>query len=135
MSLPALAFAIYRSNYMPDKSIPQITGDMYDFLKQGYLGGHVDLYVPQAPKGSQIYCYDVNSLYPTVMRDSDMPVGMPQYFEYSEFIDLDTFNKYHKDAFGFFEVEIDWAVDIKRPIIQSRVKTDAGFRTVAGVGT
>ena len=51
---------------------------MYEFLVQGYTGGSVDVY---KPIGENIYRYDVNSLYPYVMREFPMPVGNITYFE------------------------------------------------------
>lgn len=37
---------------------------MNNELRAGYAGGMVDVYIP---KGENLYCYDVNSLYPYVM--------------------------------------------------------------------
>ena len=51
---------------------------MYKNLKKAYTGGSVDVYKPY---GEQVFRYDVNSLYPSVMKDNPMPVGYPTYFE------------------------------------------------------
>ena len=77
-TLPSLAFAIYRSNYMPNNIIPKLTGQIYNDISKGYTGGHVDVYIPH---GHNLYHYDVNSLYSYSMS-SLMPVsGNPIYFE------------------------------------------------------
>jgi len=47
---------------------------MFNDIKQGYTGGSVDVY---KPTGQHIYRYDVNSLYPYVMKSYPMPVGNP----------------------------------------------------------
>jgi len=77
-TLSSLAFAIYRQNYLGDAKIPLISGEMFNFFKEGYTGGTVDVYKPY---GENVYWYDVNSLYPYIMLTTGMPVGTPTYFE------------------------------------------------------
>ena len=67
-TLSSLAFNIYRSNFMSkDVKVPITSLEIYDKLKLGYNGGHVDVYKPY---GENLYCYDVNSLYPSVIARS-----------------------------------------------------------------
>ena len=79
-TISSLAFAIFRSNFLDGKlvKIPIILGEMYKELKLSYYGGAVDVYKPY---GENLYEYDVNSLYPYVMKEFEMPVGQPIYFE------------------------------------------------------
>lgn len=57
-----------------------------------------------------------------------MPIGLPTYFE-GNILDF-------KDRpFGFFEVEIESPDNLIYPILQTRVKTPDGFRTVAPLGS
>lgn len=44
------------------------------FLRKAYYGGHTDVY---RPYGEHLYYYDVNSLYPFVMKHFQMPGGVP----------------------------------------------------------
>ncbi len=44
------------------------------FCRQAYLGGRTEIFRPLCEKGP-LYEYDVNSLYPSVMRDNLFPVG------------------------------------------------------------
>ena len=44
------------------------------FIRRGYYGGHADTYKPY---GDNLYYYDVNSLYPFVMKTFPMPGGKP----------------------------------------------------------
>jgi len=46
------------------------------FIRRGYFGGHTDVY---KPKGENLYYYDVNSLYPYVMKIYPMPIGKPTW--------------------------------------------------------
>lgn len=39
------------------------------FLRHGYYGGHTDAYKPY---GQNLYNYDINSLYPFVMKEFPM---------------------------------------------------------------
>lgn len=74
-TLGSLALKIYRSNFMPEDARISITdAELYQKLKPGYSGGAVDVYKPENPEGTKVYCYDVNSLYPAVMMLNDMPV-------------------------------------------------------------
>src|SRR5258708_4215629 len=79
-SLSSLAFSIFRSNFMQENKIPQISGKIAKDIRQGYTGGSVDIYIPESKVGKKIKCYDVNSLYPSQMHSQLMPVGIPNYF-------------------------------------------------------
>jgi hypothetical protein len=82
-TISSLAFAIFRTNYLEKDKIPLITGKIYDELKPSYTGGACDVYKPMSwnNKDKKIYAYDVNSLYPFVMKSCEMPMGIPTYFE------------------------------------------------------
>jgi hypothetical protein len=124
-TLSSLAFAIYRSNFLKRNKIPLITRkDIFNDFKEGYTGGSVDVYKPH---GKNVYYYDVNSLYPYVMKNCFMPVGYPTYFE-------GNILKYEKEPFGFFEVEIQAPEDLKNPLLQVRIDTKNGKRTIAPLG-
>jgi len=98
---------------------------MFNDLKKSYTGGSTDMFIPE---GENIFCYDVNSLYPSVMKNYDMPIGKIRYFE-------GDIRKVDSKAFGFFKVEIIAPSDIKHPIIQTKVNTGNGIRTVSPLGT
>jgi hypothetical protein len=112
---------------MNENSIPQLSGKIANDVRQAYTGGAVDMYIPKPPKGVKIYCYDVNSLYPFVMKEFDMPVGKPIFFD-GDIRAIDP------KAFGFFYCEIIAPDNIKHPIIQTHVKTKNGIRTIAPIG-
>lgn len=77
---PSLAFAIYRSSYLKDHTIPITQGEVYDFIKESFTGGATEMYKPVS-SSRNIYCYDVNSLYPFVMANNKFPVGQILQFE------------------------------------------------------
>nr|YP_010044429.1 DNA polymerase [Trametes coccinea]QPF23670.1 DNA polymerase [Trametes coccinea] len=73
--LPSLNYAKFRTRFLNDFEIPVINGERYDFIKNSYYGGAVDIYKPY---GRHLYWYDVNSLYPYIMRNYPLPVGQPK---------------------------------------------------------
>lgn len=125
-TLPSLAFEIFRAHYLEENLITCLTGKTYTDIKLGYTGGAVDMYIPNNDN-SIVYVYDVNSLYPFVMKDFPMPVGIPTYFEGNLF-------SQEKDPFGFFYCKVDTPVDLEHPIIQVHHKTKDGVRTIAPLG-
>ena len=46
-TLSSLAFAIFKSNFMKENTIPQITGEISKNIRSGYTGGAVDMYIPE----------------------------------------------------------------------------------------
>jgi len=123
-TLSSLALAIFRVKYLGDSKIPLITGQIYDDIKKSYTGGAKDVYKPY---GEQIYRYDVNSLYPYVMKEYPMPTGNPIYFE-GDILQI------NPNAYGFFECKITSPEGLNNPILLKRIKTDKGLRTIAPVG-
>jgi DNA polymerase type B, organellar and viral len=119
-TLPSLAFTIFRTHFMKEENIPLITGPLYDFIKEGYYGGHVDVYIPF---GKDVYRYDVNSLYPSVMENCFMPVGNPITFQ-------GNITKENKDIFGFFKVKVTSPEYLDHPVLLKRYKNN----TIAPLG-
>ena len=125
-TIPSLSQALFTRKFWDNtKKIPVITGEVYDFIKQSFTGGHTDVYIPH---GTKLYQYDVNSLYPFIMATKPMPCGNVRYFTGDIF-------KIDPDAFGFFKVEITAPEHMDRPVVQTRLLTNGGIRTVAPVGT
>jgi len=80
-TLPSLALGVFRSNFLKINTIPQISGQVAKDIRMSYTGGACDMYIPKSEKDSNLYAYDVNSLYPSVMKDNDMPIGKPTFFK------------------------------------------------------
>jgi DNA polymerase type B, organellar and viral len=53
------------------------------------------MYIPFNEEGTELFTYDVNSLYPSVMLNSLMPIGHPMYFK-------GDIRKIEPNAFRFF---------------------------------
>jgi len=152
-TLSSLAFAIYRTEFLNESQIPLIHGEIYEFIKKAYTGGSVDVYKPISNQESKVYRYDVNSLYPFVMKKFPMPTGNPIFFEgnilnhsiqnqikkihslpYSNELQEDISLYFNNRPYGIFEVDITAPDNLKIPLLQTRIKTDKGYRTVAPTG-
>ena len=127
-TLPSLSFAIFRSQYLKKDSIHMMSGDIANYIRQGYTGGACDMYIPRPINNCKIFGYDVNALYPTVMSKNKLPIGNPTYFS-------GDITKFNKNAFGFFYCNITTPDELKHPIIQTHVKTSEGIRTIAPLGS
>ena len=126
-TLSSLAFAIFKSHFLSKNTIPQLSGQIAKDIRLSYTGGAVDMYIPKAPEGVKLFGYDVNSLYPFVMKEYDMPTGKPIHF-------LGDIRKVDSNAFGFFYCRITAPNNLKHPILQTHVKVNKGKRTIAPLG-
>lgn len=146
-TLPSLAYGIFRASYLKH-NIPILVGDIYDFIRESYTGGSVDVFKPSSNihirtgtsdlvKRIKVYCYDVNSLYPFVMSKFSMPTGIPKYFKCIQDFDFISFftSTYGSRPYGFFRVEVTAPDSLEHPILQTKVKTKDGFRTMSPLGT
>jgi hypothetical protein len=120
-TLSSLAFVIFRTIFMKNENIPLISVKLYNFITEGYYRGPVDVYKPY---GENIYRYDANSLYPSVMKPFDMPVDNPIIFE-------DDISEIVPDGFGFYEVEVTTPEYLEHPILLTRNNN----KTIAPLGT
>jgi DNA polymerase elongation subunit (family B) len=75
-----------------------------------------------------LFYYDVNSLYPTVMANHEMPIGKPIAFE-------GNIRNVDPNAYGFFYCKITSPEYLEHPILQRRLNTSEGMRTIAGLGS
>lgn len=97
LTLPSLALNIFKYHFYHPEVYP-ITKNPYktdEFIRRSYKGGVSEVYKPQLKKG---FCYDANSLYPSVMSKNKFPVGLGKFVSGSD-IDLN-------DFIGFIECRV-----------------------------
>lgn len=125
-TISSLAFKIFRTHYLKNTQIPILAGSEYQDIKRSYTGGSTDVFIKE---GSDIYCYDVNSLYPFVMKKYPMPVGTPTYF-------VGDISLINKNPYGIFNVNVKAPYDIKNPILQISPNMNKEISgTISPVGT
>jgi hypothetical protein len=127
-TLSSIAFGIFRTHFLLGDTIPQLSGQIEKDIRASYTGGAVDMYIPRPPNGVKTFVYDVNSLYPFVMKENDMPTGKPIQF-YGDI------RKIEPDVFGFFYCKITTPDNLKYPILQTHVKINNMSRTIAPLGS
>ncbi|KAI5640986.1 hypothetical protein M9H77_00147 [Catharanthus roseus] len=78
ITVSSLALTIFRMKYYDASNWPIYIPNMNEdsFIRRGYYGGHTDVYIPY---GENLYYYDVNSLYPFIMKEYPMPGGRPEF--------------------------------------------------------
>nr|GEY54971.1 DNA polymerase-like [Tanacetum cinerariifolium] len=128
ITLPSLALFIFHKQFYDDNQwriyIPSQNADQ--FIRKGYYEGHADAYIPYGyygghadayiPFGENLYYYDVNSLYPIVMKEYPMPGGKARWIDSIEEEHLDT-------MLGFVLAYVERPTDIKRPFLPYRDAT------------
>lgn len=119
LTISSLALTIFRTSFYDPKTFPiHIPNQNEDtFIRRAYYGGHTDTYIP---KGENLYYYDVNSLYPFIMKSFPMPGGKPVWLRKLEGQDIDS-------LYGYFEAHIVCPPTIKRPFLPYR---DVSSQTV-----
>jgi hypothetical protein len=127
-TLSSLAFAIFRTHFLKENTITQLSGKIAKDIRSSYTGGAVDMYIPQNIEGEEVFAYDVNALYPAQMESEIMPIGHPTLF-YGDVRKIDP------NAFGFFYCKIIAPDNLEHPILQTHIKTDDGIRTIAPLGS
>lgn len=73
LSLPGLSMQIFRSYYLENSVIEKLSLNKDNFIRKSYKGGIIEVFKPHLVDG---FYYDINSLYPFVMKDNYMPVGI-----------------------------------------------------------
>lgn len=112
----SLALSLFRSNYYDEVQFPiHIPNKNEDtFIRRGYYGGHADAYTPY---GENLYYYDINSLYPFVMKEFPMPGGVPVWHSDLDSMELDS-------MFGFIQAYVECPKTMKRPFLPYRNEKD-----------
>ena len=130
-TLPSLAFKIFRANYLAKNiKLPVIAGKIYSDISQAYYGGHCDIYKPTNPKGTLVYEYDCNSLFPFVMRNLSYPGKILGYFR-GDISSMNEYSKLYNQGLSFLKVKITAPKNLKNPILPNRSNNVA----IYGVGT
>lgn len=126
ITLSSLALSIFRMKYYDASNWPiHIPNKNEDsFIRKAYYGGHTDTYKPY---GEDLYYYDVNSLYPFVMKEFPMPGGVPVWHRNLEDKELDS-------MLGFIEAYVVCPKTIKKPFLPYRDKNTLIFPTGEFVG-
>lgn len=103
ITLPSVAKDTFQKNYLKG-AIPSHKW-CEDDIRRAYFGGRVEIFKPRITNANY---YDVNSLYPHVMRNRPMPVGRPVK------------GKMTLNDFGIVKARVTSPTDIKIPVLPYR---------------
>lgn len=108
LSIPSIAKTIFKLKFpKQEKSIYNLNSDEYTFIRLGFIGGRNEIYKPIVEHTN--YYYDVNSLYPFIMKTKPMPINAPifrnlEYFSSQEQEGSEGFKL--ENFFGFLDVKV-----------------------------
>jgi len=58
-----------------------LSGQTAKNIRLSYTDGSTDIYIPFNSNSELVYRYDINSLYPVVIKDKNFPISKLIYFE------------------------------------------------------
>ena len=105
-TISSISMSLYRKNYLNNNGIWLTKYHKYNFIKESYFGGLCNLHKPYYNKES--YYYDVNSLYPSIMKDKLFPIGKGKFLYKFDTLDINNY-------FGFIECYIYVPKELKIP--------------------
>lgn len=130
---PSLSFAIFRTHFLEENTIPLFKGKIMDYIRESFTGGSTDVYIPY---GKNIYWYDVNSLYPTMMKENPFPIGEMIQFQG----DIKWLYKFdpqfnNKNTYWIADVNVQTKKDLYIPYLQINHISNISKRTISPNGS
>lgn len=120
-TLPSLAFKIFRAKFLPKNiNLPVLTGKVYEDISKAFYGGHVDMYIPTNPEGTEVYGYDANSLYPYAMNEFKYPGKILAYFR-GDITQKPEYVKLYNNSLAVLKVKVTTPKGILHPILPHKV--------------
>lgn len=112
-SISSISVSIFRNEvnkFYDYKKYPihKLNFNQDEFIRKSFFGGVTEIY---KPIGYNIKVYDINSMYPSVMKYNDMPIGKPIF---TNDVNIDNF-------FGFVKCKCKAPLDLYRPVLPVRV--------------
>lgn len=117
LTLASTALDLYQRKFMENDWI-FLTYHKYDrMVRKSYFGGRTEVFKKYMTNG---YYYDVNSLYPSVMKKFPFPIGQPIYIqEYN----------YNREDTGIIEIEVNIPKNISIPLLPEHINGMMQYRT------
>lgn len=86
--------------------LPKYSGEINDYSRKSYFGGRTEIFKPiYDHEEKPLYYYDINSLYPSVMRENDF-MGATKKFV----------SKFDENELGIYKMELE-CPDIEIPLL------------------
>ena len=124
ITLASYALTVYRNLYMPKDTLCVATEEEHNFAQEALHGGKTDVRIlyrewSKQDLENEVYgCYvDVQSMYPYVQYNQEMPSGIP---EWKVFGDGEEFDTFLESFIGFAQCDIEPTKYLHHPIIGSK---------------
>jgi hypothetical protein len=78
VTIASTALKIYRTGYQKEIITIPFNANLKSFLREAYKGGRVEVF--KQGQYQKVWVYDINSLYPSVMREQAVPVTSEGYW-------------------------------------------------------
>lgn len=78
----AQSFKAYQHRFMPEGLTIHQDETVVKLEREAYMGGRNEAFKLGKVDAKKIYCYDVNSMYPSIMRNQEFPYQLIDYLEY-----------------------------------------------------
>jgi len=114
------ALKVFRS-FLDDR-ILGCSDSVDEFVRKGYFGGRTEVFRPYykaKEPDDKLSCFDINSLYPSVMRDFAYPTRFKKWA-----------HKYTANEFGFWEATVHVPKDMYVPPLGTIIKIDKKTKEV-----
>lgn len=101
------------------RDIPLNSKNMNNEMRNAYFGGRTEIFRMYAPEiqGQYYFYYDVNSLYPFVMRNNEYPVSKPNIIKYPSINDI-------CESVGITKAKVKVPNKEYIPLLPSKIKMD-----------
>ncbi|MEM3290887.1 MAG: DNA polymerase [Candidatus Micrarchaeaceae archaeon] len=103
-TIASQAMTYFYEHYKPNLEVD--SQQIKNFLRKGYFGGRTEVFKRY---GTNLYYYDINSSYPYVMRNFQMPTGGAMIVD-----------RYYENAIGFYDIVLT-NYNVKLPYIAKRI--------------
>lgn len=112
LTLASTSLKTFKNGFL-DKELKMTSRELNDEMRQGYYGGRVEIFSLFQDNGNY-FCFDVNSLYPFVMRNNKYPISPPHVVKNPS---KDHYLKYE----GFTECNVNVPYDLYLPVLPYRL--------------
>lgn len=122
VTIASLSMWTFRKQFLEHNIFKnKLKNDTDEFFTESYAGGRVECF--KAGYYEKVYVYDINSLYPSVMSNADIPICLP----------IKTYQYYYKSC-GFYKVEFNQTNRQYPPVLWEKTKNGLEF-VYKGIGT
>ncbi|MFW6130098.1 MAG: DNA polymerase [Atribacterota bacterium] len=125
-TVASTSFNLFKNKYLKH-IIEQPEKEILKIIFNAYYGGRTECFIHgfiQCSENEELSLYDINSLYPFVMKKYNYP--FPNSLKYSDNPDLDLINKYMGISYCYVSVPDN----IKYPVLPYRHKNKSEFKLI-----